>query len=894
MSNRCFTGDGLNLFFYMEGCHYICKNGCSESEVIALSCSTLNHLFIFCYSSNSLVERLNPSRPTSTRPFPDYSPKKPSIRDTELVYQVSNTVKQRRYETLRRTLKSFESKIRSDHFVWVLMSIRNDYKLVLDFYNWWCARRNPSLEARCVVVHIATSSEDTKMARELIREFWIKPSLDIDLSFVHFLEKLIYTYKDWGSNPYVFDIFFQVLIEVGFLVYARKLFDKILNYGIVLSVCSCNLYLSSLSNSNGGHRMALKVFSEFSNLGVAWDTESHNIMVHSLCRIGRVKEAHNLLLQMELRGCIPDVVSYSTVINGYCTAGELEPVLKIIEEMQGKGLKPNKHTFNSIILLLCKTGKVSYAEEVLREMISQGTTPDNVVYTTLIDGFCKAGVVTAAYRLFNEMQCLNIMPDLVAYTALICGLCQTGKVAEAYKLLHDMLDCGLEPDEFTYTTLIDGHCKVGEVQVAFSLHNQMVQMGLVPNVVTYTALADGLCKQGELDMATELLQEMCRKGLELNIYTYNSLINGLCKAGNIVQALKLMKDMEASGIPPDTFTYTTLMDAYCKSGEIAKAHDLLRDMLCSRIQPSIVTFNVLINGFCTSGMLEEGEKLLGWMVEKGIMPNATTYNSLMKQHCIRNNMRVAAEICKGMCSKGVMPDGNTYNILIRGHCKGRNMKEAWYLHKEMVEKGYKPTIDTYHALIKGFLKRKKFSEAKGVFEEMRREGLSADKELYCIFADMRFEEGDFDRALQICDEAIEKAFRFLHWAAMIGDMRNVVNLIMETEFFGDIVIVPSMDNYDLVVLKTGNLRIWGVLQVRTVTSKYIMKCDDDTFVRIDAVMNEVKKIRHGRSLYIGNINHYHKPLQNGKWAVTYELFKMEDVSLGMWVETREGWSMFTA
>nr|GMD27208.1 hydroxyproline O-galactosyltransferase GALT6-like [Ipomoea batatas] len=109
-----------------------------------------------------------------------------------------------------------------------------------------------------------------------------------------------------------------------------------------------------------------------------------------------------------------------------------------------------------------------------------------------------------------------------------------------------------------------------------------------------------------------------------------------------------------------------------------------------------------------------------------------------------------------------------------------------------------------------------------------------------------------------------------------------------------------------------------------------MKCDDDTFVRIDTVMNEVKKIRHGRSLYIGNINHYHKPLQNGKWAVTYEewpeedyppyvngpgyvissdvaesivsdfeqhklrLLKMEDVSMGMWVETREGWSMFTA
>ncbi|KAG2702217.1 hypothetical protein I3760_06G080100 [Carya illinoinensis] len=108
--------------------------------------------------------------------------------------------------------------------------------------------------------------------------------------------------------------------------------------------------------------------------------------------------------------------------------------------------------------------------------------------------------------------------------------------------------------------------------------------------------------------------------------------------------------------------------------------------------------------------------------------------------------------------------------------------------------------------------------------------------------------------------------------------------------------------------------------VRTVAAKYIMKCDDDTFVRLTAVIKEVRKVDKGRSLYIGNMNYHHKPLRHGKWAVTYEewpeedyppyangpgyilssdisqfiisefekqnlrLFKMEDVSVGMWVE----------
>ncbi|KAJ4851366.1 Hydroxyproline O-galactosyltransferase galt6 [Turnera subulata] len=149
--------------------------------------------------------------------------------------------------------------------------------------------------------------------------------------------------------------------------------------------------------------------------------------------------------------------------------------------------------------------------------------------------------------------------------------------------------------------------------------------------------------------------------------------------------------------------------------------------------------------------------------------------------------------------------------------------------------------------------------------------------------------------------------------------RKEVNLELkkEAEFFGDIVIVPYMDNYDLVVLKTVAICEYGI---RTVRAKYIMKGDDDTFIRVDTVLNEANKVPEGRNLYIGNINYYHKPMRYGKWAVTYEewpeedyppyangpgyilssdlahfivskfeshklrLFKMEDVSMGMWVE----------
>ncbi|KAE8696592.1 putative beta-1,3-galactosyltransferase 19 [Hibiscus syriacus] len=110
------------------------------------------------------------------------------------------------------------------------------------------------------------------------------------------------------------------------------------------------------------------------------------------------------------------------------------------------------------------------------------------------------------------------------------------------------------------------------------------------------------------------------------------------------------------------------------------------------------------------------------------------------------------------------------------------------------------------------------------------------------------------------------------FVALSGRKEVNVELKKEAEYFGDIVIVPYLDNYDLVVLKTIAISEYGV---RTMAAKYIMKCDDNTFVRVDSVITEVQKFGD-KSIYIGNMNYYHKPLRDGKWAVTYEEWPEED------------------
>ena len=54
-----------------------------------------------------------------------------------------------------------------------------------------------------------------------------------------------------------------------------------------------------------------------------------------------------------------------------------------------------------------------------------------------------------------------------------------------------------------------------------------------------------------------------------------------------------------------------------------------------------------------------------------------------------------------------------------------------------------------------------------------------------------------------------------------------------------------------------------------------MKCDDDTFVRVDTVLKEIDRTSPNKSLYMGNLNLLHRPLRNGKWAVTFEVCKFK-------------------
>ncbi|KAF3336680.1 Beta-1,3-galactosyltransferase 15 [Carex littledalei] len=156
----------------------------------------------------------------------------------------------------------------------------------------------------------------------------------------------------------------------------------------------------------------------------------------------------------------------------------------------------------------------------------------------------------------------------------------------------------------------------------------------------------------------------------------------------------------------------------------------------------------------------------------------------------------------------------------------------------------------------------------------------------------------------------------------VGLHKNgVVNeeLWNEATTYGDIQILPFVDYYGLITWKTIAICIYGT---DAVLASYVMKTDDDAFIRVDSILSSLKKMNITNGLLYGRINDDSGPHRNinSKWYITTEewkeenyppwahgpgyvvshdiaklvheqhksgslkMFKLEDVAMGIWVD----------
>ncbi|TXG65332.1 hypothetical protein EZV62_006607 [Acer yangbiense] len=256
-------------------------------------------------------------------------------------------------------------------------------------------------------------------------------------------------------------------------------FKRADDYGLKLSVVSCNqLKESEIESVEYMYKEIMRKRKIELNL------VSFNIVIHGLCKVGKLNEASDVIEDMKSVGVLPDAITYNTLIDGYCKKG--------------------------------KTGKLYRADAILKDMVESGIPADEFTFNILIDGFCKDGNVLAAMKVFDEMQTQGVKASLITYSSLIHGLCTCGKLDEAIALSDQMMCSGLKPDIFTYSAIIKVFCKKKMVDKARELFDDLVKKGMVPTTLMYNTMIGGLYSKGDTEGAKRLKNELANKGLKID------------------------------------------------------------------------------------------------------------------------------------------------------------------------------------------------------------------------------------------------------------------------------------------------------------------------------------------------------------------------------------------
>lgn len=326
------------------------------------------------------------------------------------------------------------------------------------------------------------------------------------------------------------------------------------------------------------------------------DRSTYHILLSQSCKTPDLSLApvHQALNLMVSNGLNPDKATTDIAVRSLCSVGRLGHAIELVKELSLKHSVPDTYTFNFLVKHLCKSSTLSTVYNFIDEMRgSFNIKPDLVTYTILIDNVCNTKNLREALRLVSVLSEEGFKPDCFVYNTIMKGYCMLSRGSEAIEVYNKMKEEGVEPDLVTYNTLIFGLSKAGRVKEAKKFLGIMAETGHFPDEVTYTSLMNGMCREGNALGALSLLEEMEFKGCSPNSCTYNTLLHGLCKSRLLQKALELYGVMKSGSMKLETASYATFIRTLCRDGRIAEAYEVFDYAVESKSLTDVIAYSTL-------------------------------------------------------------------------------------------------------------------------------------------------------------------------------------------------------------------------------------------------------------------------------------------------------------
>ncbi|CAN6814836.1 hypothetical protein Bca4012_005916 [Brassica carinata] len=299
----------------------------------------------------------------------------------------------------------------------------------------------------------------------------------------------------FGVSLFVSSALVIMYVDIGEILYARKLFDEMLVRDSVLYTAMFGGYVQE-----GEAVLGLALFREMMCYGFSLDSVVMVSLVTACGQLGTLKHGKSVHGWCIRRCPCLGLNLGNAVVDMYVKCSKLVYAHRVFVEMPSRDVI----SWSSLVLGYGLDGDVVMSVKLFDEMLEEGIEPNAVTFLGVLSACAHGGLVDKSWLYFRQMQEYKIVPELKHYASMADCMARAGLLEEAEKFVEEM---PVEADEAVMGAVLSG-CKVyGNVQVGERVAKKLIQ--LKPGKAGYYVTLAGLyTAAGRFDEAESLRQWM--------------------------------------------------------------------------------------------------------------------------------------------------------------------------------------------------------------------------------------------------------------------------------------------------------------------------------------------------------------------------------------------------
>lgn len=526
------------------------------------------------------------------------------------------------------------------------------------------------------------------------------------------------------------------------IVYARQLFDEILEPDIVATTTFITAYSAS-----GDLKTARQLFNK-TPLNIR-DTVCYNAMITGCAHNSDGNASFDLFCEMKRYHFRPDNFTYTSVIAGLSIVADYELHCQQLHcEIVKSGTGFVTSVVNALISLYVRCASSPFVTSsslisAARKLFDEMPLKDELSWTTIITGYVKNDDLDGASEVFDGMTEKKLV---VAWNAMISGYAHKGLASKALEMSRKMHALGIKFDEFTYTSIL-GACATAKwfllgKQVhaymirtvispsrdfLFSVNNSLIALYWkcgkiddarkifdkmhIRDLVSWNSILSAYVDKGRIEEARSLFHEIPEK----NQLTWSVMISGFAQNGLGEEGLKLFNQMRSHECEPCDYAFAGAIISCAVLASLDHGRQLHAQLIQSGFESSLSASNSLITMYARCGVLQDSQSVFHMMT----CLDSVSWNAMIAALGQHGHGAQAVDLFEQMLKEEIVPDRITFLTILTSCSHAGLVDQGQRYFNSMFELyGITPGEDHYGRLIDLLCRAGKFSEATEMIHKM--------------------------------------------------------------------------------------------------------------------------------------------------------------------------------